>query len=155
MNAVFTCIWNHSVLLLLQNGELSFLNGRNSNSRYFFSQTSKCRFILFQYTNVILCATFGDLKPRIDEKRRPQIWTCFWARRRNNIPPGNCDFLCTKCFINVNRWSWSTDCVVEDSKPRVMLRDQRGDQPSENWENLDFSSDSVRILAFSSQSHTM
>ena len=48
-NAIFTCIWNHSVL---QNGELPFCNGRNSISRYFFSKNPKCRFILFQYTNV-------------------------------------------------------------------------------------------------------
>ena len=149
-NAIFTCIWNHFVL---QNGELSFSNGRNSISRYFFSQNPKCQFILFQYTNVYLC---GDLKPIIDENWCPQILTCFWARRRNNIPQGYCNFLSTnlKCFINVNRSSWSTDCVAEDSKPQVMLRDQRGDQPSTNWENLDFSSDSARVLAFSSQRHT-
>ena len=60
--------------------------------------------ILFQYTNVFHCAKFGDLKPTINEKRRPQIWTCSWARRRNKIPQGNYDFLSTKCFINVN-WS--------------------------------------------------
>ena len=151
-NVIFTCIWNHSVL---QNGELSFSNGRNSISRYFFSQNPKCRFILFQYTNIFLCAKFGDLKPTIDEKRRPQIWTCFWARRRNKIPQDNCDFLSTKCFKNVYRSSCSTDGAAENSKPRVMLRDQRGDQPSKNWENLDFSSDSDLVLVFSSQCHTM
>ena len=120
----------------------------------------KCWFILFHYTDVLncivfLCAKFGDLKPRIDEKRRPQIWTCFWARRRNKIPQGNCDFLSTKCFINVNRSSRSTDCAAENSKPRIMLRDQRGDQPSKNWENLDFSNDLARVLAFSSDFHTI
>ena len=54
-NAIFTCIWSHSVQ---QNGELrlSFSNGRNSISRYFFSQNPKCRFFLFQYTNFYLCA---------------------------------------------------------------------------------------------------
>ena len=108
-NAVFTCIWNHSVL---QNVKCSVPNGQNSISRYFLSPSSKCRFVLFQYTNVFLWAKFGDLKPTIDEKRRPQIWTCFWARCRNKIPQGN----------------------------------QRGDQPSKNWENLDFSSDSARFL---------
>ena len=86
---------------------------------------------------------------------RPQIWTCFWARRRNNIPQGNCNFLSTKCFINVNRSSGSTDCAAENSKPRVMLRDKRRDPPSKNWENLDFSIDSAWVLAFSSQHHTM
>ena len=73
-------IWNHSVL---QNGELAFSNGQNSISRYFFrffSHNPKFRFILFQYTNVYLCAKCGDLKPMIDEKQCPQIWTCFWAR---------------------------------------------------------------------------
>ena len=64
-------------------------------------------------------------------------------------------FSSDQMFINVNRSSWSTDCAAENSKPRVMLRDQRGDQPSKNWENLDLSSDSARILAFSSQYHTM
>ena len=39
-------------------------------------------------------------------------------------------FLYTKCFINVNRSSWSTDCAAQNSKPRVLLRDQHGDQPS-------------------------
>ena len=73
-NAVFRCIWNHSVL---QNSELSFSNGRNSISRYFFSQNPKCWIVLFQYTNVYLCAKFGDLKPTIDENQRPQIWTLF------------------------------------------------------------------------------
>ena len=48
---------------------------------------------------------------------------------RNNIPQGNCDFLSTKWLINVNRSSRSTDCAAENSKPRFMFRDQRGDQP--------------------------
>ena len=74
--AVFTCISNHFVL---QNGELTFSNGRNSISRYFFSQKAKVSIILFQYTNVYLCAKFGDLMPTIDENRRPQIWTRFCA----------------------------------------------------------------------------
>ena len=56
-NSIFTCIWNRSVL---QNGELSFPNGRNSISRYFYSQNPKCRFIPFQYTIVYLCVMFGD-----------------------------------------------------------------------------------------------
>ena len=68
--------------------------------------------VLFQYTNVFLCAKFGDLKPMINETQRPQIWTCFWARCRNKIPQGNCDFISTKCFINVNQSSWSTDCAA-------------------------------------------
>ena len=42
-------------------------------------------------------------KPTIDENRRPQIWTCFWlkfwARRRNNISLGNCDFCCKQNAI--------------------------------------------------------
>ena len=156
MNAVFTCIQNHSVLhWICRMVNFHFPMVEIPFPDLSSPKTSKCRFILLQYSNVFLCAKFGDLKPRIDEKRRPQIWTCFWARRRNNIPQGNCDFLCTKCFINVNRSSWSTDCAAENSKPRVMLRDQRGDQPSKNWENLDFSSDLVRILAFTSQRHTM
>ena len=58
---------------------------RNSISRYFLSQKQKCRFILFQYTNVFLCAKLGGLKPRINEKRRPQIWTCFWAKRGDQL----------------------------------------------------------------------
>ena len=39
----------------------------------------------------------------------------------------------------------------KNSKPRVMLWDERGDQPSKTRENLDFSSNSARILALSSQ----
>ena len=127
----------------------------HSISQYFFSKNPKCWFFLFPYTNVFLCAKFGDVKPRIDEKQHPQIWTCFWARCRNKIPRGNCDFLSTKCFININLSSWSTDCAAENSKPRVMCQDQRGVQPSKNWENLDFSSHSARVLGFSSQSHTI
>ena len=102
---------------------------QNSISRYYFPQNPKCRFILFQYTNVYLCAKFGDQKPTIDENRRPQIRTCFWARCRNKIPQRNCNFISTKCFISVNRSSWLTDCAAKISKPRFMLRDQRGDQP--------------------------
>ena len=71
----------------MQNGELSFPNGQNSISLYFFSQNQSVdllQVILFQYTNVLLCAKFGGLKPTIDEKRR-------------------------KCFINVNLSSGSTD----------------------------------------------
>ena len=55
---------NNSVL---QNGELLFPNGRNLISRYFFTQKPKCHLILFQCTNVYLCAKCGDLKPTIDE----------------------------------------------------------------------------------------
>ena len=115
----------------------------------------KVSIILFQYTNAFLCAKFGDLKPTIDEKQRPQIWTsgCFWVRRRNKIPQGNCDFISTKCFMNVNRSSGSTECAAESSKPRVMLWDQHMDSPSKNWENLNFSSDSAGLLAFASQRH--
>ena len=42
----------------------------------------------------------------------------------NNISEGNCNFLSTKCFINVYRSSWSTDCAAENSKTRVMLRER-------------------------------
>ena len=113
-NAIFTCTWNHSVL---QNGELSFPNGKNSSSQYFFFQNPKYQFILFDYTNAFLCAKFGGLKPTIDENRCPQNRNCFWARRRNKISQGNCDFISTKCFTNVNRSSGSTDCAAENSKP--------------------------------------
>ena len=54
-------------------------NGQNSISRYFFSQKGqnpKCEFILFQYTNVYLCARCGHLKPMIDENQCPQICAC-------------------------------------------------------------------------------
>ena len=98
------------------------------------SQNQNGRFLLFQYTNVYLYAKFDDLKPTIDEKRRPHFWTCLWARLRNNIPQGNFDFISTKYFINVNRSSCSKDCATENPKPRDMLRDQPGDQPSKNWE---------------------
>ena len=94
---------------------------------YFFSQNPNFRFFLFQYTNVHFCAKFGGLNPTIDETQRPQIWTCFWARCRNNIQQGNCEFLSTKCFMNINRSLWSADYFVENWKPRVMLWDQRGD----------------------------
>ena len=49
-------------------------------------KTQKGQFIMFQYTNVYPCAKFGDLKPTMDERRRPQIWACSWARRKNYIP---------------------------------------------------------------------
>ena len=75
---------------------------------HFFSKNPKCQFILFQHTNVHLCAKFGDLKPTVDEKQRP--WTCFWARHRNKIQQGNCNFLSTKCFINVYRWMINRLC---------------------------------------------
>ena len=51
----------------------------NSISWYFFSQSPKCWFILFQYTNVHLLAKFGDLKPTFDSKLCSQIQTCFWG----------------------------------------------------------------------------
>ena len=110
-NAIFTGIWNHFVL---QNCELSFPYGQNSISRYFFSQNPKCRFFCFicKYTNVHLCAKFGDLKLTINEKQGAQIWTCFWARCRNNIPQGSCNFLSKKCLINVNQSSQSADCAA-------------------------------------------
>ena len=41
--------------------------GWNSISWHFFAKNPKCRFILFQDTNVYLCAKFGDLKPTINE----------------------------------------------------------------------------------------
>ena len=75
-----------------QNGELSFPTGRNSISLYLFSQNPKYRFILFQYVTLHICAKFIDPQSTIDEKQCSQIWTCFWARRRNNIPQGNCNF---------------------------------------------------------------
>ena len=50
-NAIFTCIWNHSVL---QNGELSFSNGWNSISRYFFSQNPKTRIEKISISQAIL-----------------------------------------------------------------------------------------------------
>ena len=62
-------------------------------------------------------------------------WTCFWARCRNKIQQENCDFILTKCFINVNWSSWTTDCEAKNSKPQFMLQDWRGDQPSKNREN--------------------
>ena len=134
-NTVFTCILKYSVL---QNVKLSFPNCWNSISQCFYSQNSECQFILFQYTNVFLCVKFGDLKPTIDEKQRPQIWTCFRARCRlfrNKIQQENCDFVPTKCFINVNWSSWTTDCEAKNLKPQFMLQDGRGDQPSKTWEN--------------------
>ena len=141
---------NLTPVILLLNGELAFPNGVNSISRCFCSQNSKCRFIMFHYTNIYLCTKFGDLKSKIDEKQRPK----FWAWRRNNIPQGDCYFLLSKCLINVNRSPWSTYCAAENLKPWAMLRVQRGDWPSKNWENLD-SSNSDWIRASSSQRHTM
>ena len=75
---------------------------------------------------------------------------CFWARHRNKIQQGNSIFISTKCFINVNWSSWSTDCAAENSKPWVLLQDRRGVQTSKNWENLNFLRDSAWILVFSS-----
>ena len=89
-------------------------------------------------------------------KANPQIQTCFWARHRNKISEGNCDFLSTKCFINVylswwsliNRlccWKLETSSYAPGS---LDLHKESGDQLSKNWENLDFSWDSARILVF-------
>ena len=103
----------------------------------------KQTFLAFRFPNRLFCKHWA---------------TCFWAslsKRKNKIPQGNCDFILTKCFINVNRSSGSTNCAAENSKPRVMHRDQRGDQPIKNWENIDFSKDLARVLALSSQRHTM
>ena len=73
----------------------------------FISQWSKFHFPIFLLPkpkvlifSVSLCAKFGDLKPTIDEKQRPQILACFWERCSNNIPQGYCDFLSTKYFKN-------------------------------------------------------
>ena len=77
------------------------------------AQNPKCLFILFQYTDVYLCAKFGELMPTINEMQRPQIWICFWARCKNKIPHGNCDFLLTKYFINIYLSSCPADCAAE------------------------------------------
>ena len=77
------------------------------------------RFILFQYTNVHLFAKFGFLKPKINKTQRLEIQACsnlkgcFWAWHRNNIAQQNCDFLSTRCPMNVHKSLWSTDCVAE------------------------------------------
>ena len=90
----------HSVTIsVLQNGELSFPNGRNSISIYFFSKNPTFRTILFLYTNSYLCTKFGGLKPPI---------TCFWARRRNKVPEGKLRKLrlyFDQFLINVSRSS--------------------------------------------------
>ena len=159
-NAIFICILNRSVESVLQNGgvqvdihfpmvEIPFSIFLRPNPRALINSVS----VYHCNTNVHLSAKFCDLKPTIDEMRRPQIWTFIWARCRKRIPRGNCYFISTECFINVNQSWCSTDRLAENSKPRVMLRDQREDQP--NWEKLDFSSDSARILAFFGQRHTM
>ena len=146
--AIFICISNHFVL---QNDELSCPNGRNSISRYFFSQNPECRFILFQYTSVHLCTRFGDLKPTINERQRPQIWTFFCARHRNNImiAQGNCNFLSTGCFINVkllidHHYQQSVLCKTRKRQNLELCSGTNvgvtGDQPIKIWEKLYFSS---------------
>ena len=117
------------------------------------SNTLFC-FSILMFTSVQ--SLVSDLKPMIDEEPCPQIWACFWARLRNKIPKGNCDYISTKCFINVNLSYWSIDCPAKNLKPRkplVILQDQCGDWPSKSWANLHFSSYSAQILAFSSQYH--
>ena len=49
-------------------------------SQYLFSQKPKCCLILFQYTNVYLCAKLGDLKPTVDKKQRLQTWSYFLSK---------------------------------------------------------------------------
>ena len=91
-------------------------------------QNPKCRYILFQYTNVYLCAKFGDLNKANDRRKSTSsnldLFLC-----RNKIPKRNCNFILTKCFMCVNWSSWSTDCAAKSSKPQFMLWDHRGDQP--------------------------
>ena len=137
-----------------QNGELSFPTGQSSISLYFFSHNPKCRFILFQYVTVHICAKFIDLQSTIDEKLCSLIWTCFWARRRNNIPQGNCNFFRPNyscMFINhceqqiVGRKTWNLEFFFGTTWGQL----------GKIWEKPDFSSDLARILAFSSQRHTM
>ena len=85
------------------------------------------------------------------------FWLIFWRKISDffTIPMGahpdawrklrfSFDQMFHKCQLIIQ----STDYAAENSKTRVMLRDQRGDQPSKNGINLDFSSDSARILVF-------
>ena len=128
---------------------------RNSISRHFSSQNPKCRFIRFQYIDICLCAKLGDLstdlKPTIDDssKRRPQILDLFMSKAQKQH-----SYKETAIFFRPSV-SYFNRCAAENSKPRVMLRAQRGDKPSKIWENLAILSDSARILAFSSQRHTI
>ena len=82
-------IWNHSVL---QNGELSFPNGRNSIYLFLFSQNPKCWFIEFYSVSVY--------------KRNKHCRTLYRQRATSlqsaEITQENCNFHSTKCSINVN-----------------------------------------------------
>ena len=86
------------------------------------------------YTNVHLCAKFGDWKPTINEKLHVSEQGTETTFHKETVI-----FLSTKCFMN-NNWSW------QKLKPWVMLWDQGGDQPSKIWEKLDFSSNSAWFL---------
>ena len=65
----------------------------------FLVENPKSLIILFQYTNVYLCAQLGDLNWTIETKQYTLIWTCFWTRHRNNIPQGTAISFNHMCIV--------------------------------------------------------
>ena len=83
-----------------------------------------------QYTNVYLCAKFGDLKPTIDEKRVLKFGPVSEQGAQTRFRKETAIFFrpnVSKMFIDHHDQQIVRQ---KNSKPRVMLRDQRGDQPS-------------------------
>ena len=81
-------------------------NCRNSISPNPASQPARCRLILFQNTEKLWCAKFGDRRWKNNEKLHPQIWTSkqhagilAW---KNEIPALDHNFLLAKCFLNIH-----------------------------------------------------
>ena len=143
-NGIFIWLRNHSSSIL-QNGERSFLNCWNSISRHSLSLYPKCRFILMQCAIVHLCANIRDLKLMIDKMQCPYILDLPTARLRNSFLKKNCNFL-PKEYISHHWSSRAINFEAENSKIRVMLRDQREDQLSKNCNFFDFWSYSARLL---------
>ena len=130
--------WQNSIFTIFQPGKLF------SDFFCFRLSVYNCFSICFQ--------TFSILKATIDEKP--------WCLKFGSVSEQGTETTIHKETAilfppNVSQMLsyWSTDCAAESFKPRVILHDQRGNQPSKNRENMDFSSDSARILAFSTHWH--
>ena len=80
----------------------------------FLLPNPKCLFILFQYTNVHLCAKFGDLKPTIDKKWYLDL---FLSKEQKQHSERKVWFSFNPMFHKDNWSLQSTDCVVENLKP--------------------------------------
>ena len=136
-NGIFTCIWKLIMKPFwsrdLQSGELSFPNGwkfclgnwkLELHFQIFLLPKPKVCFSILMFI-VHLCAKFADSSLlALESNSKANNW---WTATSINSGKENCDFLSTKCLINVDWSLQSTDCAVENLKPQVMLLDWRGD----------------------------